>query len=205
MSEIQELITSGSKKKILLGLKMIEKQNAKEYSEEIFNLLVKIFPNDKTWEEQCKIINLLGMFEYKKAQEFIGNICKVEKKEDSVTSRAALCYVRLKRISLNDASAVIQFMKTSSYSIHLGALEALGYDSMIPNDDEIKEIIRLSWDCQIGLDPVLSDPRYGLAAACVNWKPELTHDFLKHCLESDDMPLKYIAEKSLNGKKVKLR
>lgn len=81
---------------------------------------------------------------------------------------------------------------------------------MQPDKNQIKELIKLSWDLhkhkdRIGHEGGYCDPRYGLAAACAGWDKQLTKDFLEYCLLTGDTPVKYVAENSLKGKYVKLR
>lgn len=100
---------------------------------------------------------------------------------------------------------VIELIDTGKYSLTEGALEALGYDHMFPSIENQKII--LSKCAKFGFDRLEGhgDPRYGLAASCAKWNFELVEDFLNDCIASSDVPLVYVAEKSLKQKYVKLR
>lgn len=114
-------------------------------------------------------------------------------------------YVRLNRTNTTDVKDVITFIKEKIPAKTEGALSTLGYDKIVPSLKDQDEIITLCWDEGADRHRGFTDPRYGLAAACAGWKSEKTIPFLKHCLESDDVPLKYVAENSLKGRYVRLR
>jgi hypothetical protein len=123
-----------------------------------------------------------------------------------VTMVSSRAYVRLTRMDINDGKPVIKLHNTHCYSISEGALEALGYDRMVPPETEQTEIIKLFWNFGENRNTnAYADPRYGLAAACAGWTAPVCRDFLIHCLTTNDVPLKYVAEKSLQKKYVKLR
>jgi hypothetical protein len=76
---------------------------------------------------------------------------------------------------------------------------------MLPDNEDIKTIIKSAWDFGISREKGFVDPRYGLAAACAGWDKEIVRDFLNHCIATGDVPLKYVSENSLKGKYIKLR
>lgn len=101
---------------------------------------------------------------------------------------------------------VINFLKgDNDYNMYNGVLDSLGYDKIIPSIKDQSTIIELCWDAWKDRPKGCTDPRYGLAAACAGWKFEKVISFLKHCLNSNDVPLMYVSENSLKGKYVKLR
>ena len=72
---------------------------------------------------------------------------------------------------------------------------------MVPETIDQKKIIDIFFDFGSKTNlKYCTDPRYGLAAACAGWETSIVENFLKHCLEVDDAPLKYIAKKSLDKK-----
>ena len=121
------------------------------------------------------------------------------------TSMAALSYVRLTRAGLDDIQPVLKVLNLSNYFASEGALNAMGYDRMIPSESDQMTLIKMCWDFGRGRDRGLCDPRYGLAAACAGWAAPIVCSFLEYCLESEDAPLKYVAENSLKKCYVKLR
>ena len=164
----------------------------------------------RTWETQVEMILALGLLDYKNSLKEIEQIVRTNKPNDMITYAAAQTYVRLKRKSLNDASPALELLQFGGLSTVDGCLNPLGYDKMHPEESQIKELIKLSWDLhkhkdRLGHESGYCDPRYGLAAACAGWEKHLTKDFLEHCLATGDAPLKYVSENSLKGKYVKLR
>jgi len=122
-----------------------------------------------------------------------------------VSMAAATAYIRLSRKNLQDASAVLKLLEHPGYSVKEGALEALAYDRMIPDRTSQAKIIEMCFDMGSNRERGYTDPRYGLAAACAGWEPEVTERFLNHCIASDDAPLAHVAKNSLKGKYVRLR
>jgi hypothetical protein len=190
--------------------KEIGKLNLTDLAEDLYKAYLTETTDKRTWETQVEMILALGLINYKNALTEIEQIVKANKPHDMITYAAAQSYVRLKRKSLNDVSPVLELLQFGGLSIVDGCLNPLGYDKMQPEENEIKELIKLSWDLhqhkdRLGLQHGYTDPRYGLAAACAGWDRQLTRDFLEHCLATGDTPLKYVAENSLKGKYVKLR
>lgn len=192
--------------------KEIGKWKLTDFGDALYQSYLEEATDKRTWETQVAMILALGLIDYKKALTEIEQIVRLNKPHDSITAAAAESYVRLKRQSLGDASPSIELLQFGGLSTVDGCLNPLGYDRMQPDENQIRELIRLSWDLHkhrdyLGQEAHFSDPRYGLAAACAGWDRELTKGFLEHCLATAgrDAPLKYVAENSLKGKYVKLR
>ena len=207
-SELKELLNSTKAKDRIKASKEIGKAILTELSEELLLTFEKEIKSKKvSWNTQVEIIKALGIINCKKALPLINNIIDKNLEHDMITNASATCYVRLKRNSINDASPILDLLKKGGFSIQSGCLDALGYDKMIPTDEQICELIKLSWDIHLNKERGYADPRYGIASACAGWKPELTKEFLNHCLNTagKDTPLIYVTENSLKGKYVKLR
>ncbi len=203
-TEIISRLESGRKKEVLNALKAIKKQKLYNLCPEIYAQFLLIRNNPNAWEQRAHMIEIFGLTCYKPCESEIITICNESEDFDLVTIYASECLVRLTRTSLNDGLPVIKLLRTNSYSLTMGALNALGYDQMTPNESQIREIlnsVHTPGDLPIGY----LDPRYGLAAAAVNWDKELVQRFLEECLTSNDDTLKYVAKNSLAGKSVKLR
>ncbi len=189
--------------------KEIGKLKLTGFADDLYQAYLKESKDKRTWETQVEMILALGLLDYKNAIKEIEAIIRANDPHDMITYAAAQTYVRLKRKSLNDASPVLELLQFGGLSTVDGCLNPLGYDKMQPDENQIKELIKLSWDlhkhkdCELGY----GDPRYGIAAACAGWDRQLTKDFLEHCLATAnrDTPLKYVSENSLKGKYVKLR
>ncbi len=192
--------------------KEIGKLKRIDLAEDLYHAYLKETKDNRTWETQVAMILALGQLEYKNALTEIDKIIKANNPHDMITYAAAQTYVRLNRQSLSDASPVLELLQFGGLSVVNGCLKPLGYDKMLPDENQIKELIRLCWDLhqhkdRIGNEGGFSDPRYGIAAACAGWDRQLTKDFLEHCLATanGDTPLEYVSENSLKGKYVKLR
>lgn len=187
-------------------------QKIVELADDLFSAYLKEIIDDRTWETQVAMILALGIIDYKAALPYIEKIIQLNNPHSMVTYAAAQTYVRLKRKSITDAQPVIELLKFGGLSLVDGALNPLAYDRMIPPNEEIITLIKLSWDLhkhkdRIGKESGYCDPRYGLAAACAGWDKQVTTEFLAHCLATtgNDTSLKYVTENSIKQKYVKLR
>lgn len=192
--------------------KEIGKLKLTDFADDLYHAYLKEAKDKRTWETQVEMILALGLLDYKNALPEIEQIVRTNVPNDMITYAAAQSYVRLKRKSLTDASPAIELLQFGRLSTVDGCLNPLGYDKMQPDENQIKELIKLSWDLhkhkdRLGHESGYCDPRYGLAAACAGWDRQLTKDFLEHCFGTADRdtPLKYVSENSLKGKYVKLR
>ncbi len=188
----------------------IGKTKLTDLADDLYRAYLVEATDTRTWETQVQMILALGLLDYKIALKEIEQIVRTNKPNDMITYAAAQSYVRLKRQSLTDASPALELLQFGGLSTVDGCLNPLGYDKMQPDEKQIKELIKLSWDLhkhkdRLGQESGYCDPRYGLAAACAGWDHQLTRAFLEHCLATGDTPLKYVSENSLKGKYVKLR
>ena len=179
-------------------------------AEVIYQAYISELRDKRTWETQVEMILALGLINHKEALKEIEEIVRINISHDMITYAAAQTYVRLKRKSLNDATPSIELLKFGGLSTVAVCLNPLGYDRMLPNDEQIKELIKISWDLHkhkdiIGEEYGYCDPRYGLVAACAGWNKQLTNEFLLHCIDTGDVPVKYVAENSIKSKYIKLR
>ena len=191
--------------------KEIGKLKLTDFADDLYQAYLKEAKDKRTWETQVEMILALGLLHYKNALTEIEQIVRKNVPNDMITNAAAQSYVRLKRQSLTDASPTIELLQFGGLSTVDGCLNPLGYDKMQPDENQIKELIKLSWDLhkhkdRLGHEGGYCDPRYGLAAACAGWDRQLTKDFLEHCLATadSDTPLKYVSENSLKEKDVKI-
>ena len=160
----------------------------------------------KNWETTSAVINALGSLHCDGAAEVLERLAfRLIPEFDYVTNRAALAWVRIMRTGISDAGPVIAILERGTLSAVHGALDALGYNRMMPDEGICDKIIEMAWDYGKIRPRGLGDPRYGLAAACAGWNCSKRTAFLEHCLECQDVPLVYVAKHSLKGKYVKLR
>lgn len=189
--------------------KEIGKLKLADFADSLYQAYLKERTDKRTWETQVEMILALGLLDYKNALKEIEPIVRANDPHDMITYAAAHTYVRLKRKSLHDASPVLELLQFGGLSTVDGCLNPLGYDRMLPDENQIKELIKLSWDLHNHKDYEVGygDPRYGIAAACAGWDIQLTKAFLEHCIATANKytPLIYVSENSLNGKYVKLR
>ena len=161
---------------------------------------------EKNWETAIAVIKAIGVLKCQASAPCLKRITfRIFPEFETAKSHAAMAWVRIARKDIYDADPVLKVLKSGTFSAINGALNAMGYDRMMPNPDVCDQIITLVWDYGRDRPRGTVDPRYGLAAACAGWNCSKRTAFLEHCLESQDVPLTYVAKHSLNGKYIKLR
>jgi|GEM_PF-2991031 len=180
----------------------------KESLRGVCNFLVEGYKLETTeqWKTRVEIIKALSYNGCMNGISLLKSVIFDNTSDYSIIKKeAAKAWVRLTRKKLNDSDSIIQLLGIKDFVIVEAALEVLGYDKMIPDEVSQEIILKECWDFGFDRPEGVVDPRYGLAAACAGWTSDIAKDFLSHCLKSDDVPLVYVAKKSLTGKYVKLR
>jgi len=213
--EIKEQLSSKQSSKRLSATKRISKEKITKLADELFSAYTKEKQDKRTWEPQSEMIKSLGLLDFKPALPDIKSIVNKNIPHDMITINAATSYVQLKRQSVYDGQPVLELLNFGSTSVICGALQVLAIDKMIPSSDEIKEIIKISWDInkhkdRIGHEFGFIDPRVYLAIACAGWDKLLTTSFLNHCIDTafnidsfgktiENVQLANACQKSLKG------
>lgn len=205
MNNIEELLNSKSISNLKKAAKYLQIQKEPKFESLIVDCFKREVNSNRSWEVQNELIKAIGVNEFKSALQSIEEICNKNIEYDMVTISAGTCLMRLKRKNLSDVSVLLQNAHSMNYSLGYGLLDALGYDRMLPNQLDIEKIIKACWNFGINRDFAFVDPRYGLAAACAGWKGDIVVNFLHHCVDKGDNPLKHVAQNSLKGKYIKLR
>lgn len=183
------------------AVKIITKDKITELADDLFALYLKEKEKNKSWEIQCELINALGILNYKPATKVIEAICNENLERDMITSKAAGCYLRLTRKSLNDIAPVKKLLSFGKFEVIDGVLTTIGIDKMIFSDTEIEFLISFINTIQPKRERGYSDIRLGLANACAGWKKsDLVMKFLQECLHDEYNPLNKAAANSLKGK-----
>jgi hypothetical protein len=206
MEEIDALLSKNSSLSYRKAAKLIAKTKVTAYNKNLYNFLYQNMESKKLWETLCEIIQALGITKFVEAKQLLWDICSKNIEYDMVTMKASTAYIRITKKYNDDAELIIHFLKNYGYAVKEGALEALGYDRMIPCVEQQNIILDLCWDFGIYRIDGLGDPRYGLVAACAKWTSPKTEEFLNYCLlSSQDTTLIHIAEHSLKKKYISLR
>lgn len=189
INDIKEKLISKKSKDRRRAAKEIGKANLTDLSDILYRAYLKERNDNRTWETQVEMITAIGILCYKPAFADIELIVKKNIPREMITSAASTAYVRLTRESIEDAKPIIELLGFGSVSVISGALSVLAIDQMIPPANEIKEIIKLSWDInkhkdRLGHEYGLIDSRIYLALACSNWDIGLTSAFLNHCIDT---------------------
>ena len=162
---------------------------------------------NKKWHK--KISKFLDIQVNKKNSEIIDTlklIIKEESENGKIISDSARAYFRIKRINDKDCTPLYELYNLKQINLTESLLNVLGYDKMIPESADQQKIIKTFYDFGNEFDlKYCTDPRYGLAAACAGWEPNIVDNFLYHCMKIPDAPLNYVAKNSLKRKYIKLR
>jgi hypothetical protein len=187
--EITEKLFSKKSADRRRAAKEIGKNKLKDFGHAVYKQYLEEKKDKRTWETQCEMIKALGHIDYKNALKEIDEIVRNNIPHDMVTFCAAAAYVRLHRENTNDGKPVLELLEFGGISVIGGALFALAFDQMMPDNATIEKIIEKCWDLQkhkdrIGEEHGTMDYRKYLALACANWDKELTEGFLNHCIET---------------------
>jgi hypothetical protein len=201
IDEIREKLNSKKSPERRRAAVEIGKNKMAELGEELYQKYLEERKDKRTWETQCEMVKALGVIDFKKSLEIIEEIIKQNTPHDMIIINAALSYVRLKRQSLQEGNPVVELLNFGKFSIIEGAVMALAYDQMNPDNESIEKIIKSSWDWRN--EKGYGDNRKYVAVACWKWDKKLTESFLEHCIETADQydnNLREICRNSLNGK-----
>lgn len=203
--EILELLSSSKLKEFRKGVEMSLAGCGDAACELILDRL-KGLNLERSWELATHGMKSLGLNSFAPAREFLSLTWREGEVHSMTSSSAATAYVRVAREDLKDARPVLEIIDHGGFSQVSGALDALGYDKMMPGEEDVQVLLEQCWDFGNDRPRGLTDPRYGLVAACAGWL-ELARvkEFLAHCMETGDAPVQHVAEKSIQGEYTSLR
>jgi hypothetical protein len=216
IEEVKSKLQSTKSPERRRAAKEIRKARLFELANALYQKYLEEKKDKRTWETQVEMIKAIGILDYKHGLNQVEAIVYANKPHDMITITAATTFVQLKRKSINDGQPVLELLNFGSVSVIHGALLALAIDKMMPDDETIQEILKICRDVnkhedRIGHEFGLMDARQYLAIACANWNPQLTSDFLNHCIETaydidrfnkpnKNIVLIEVCQNSLNGK-----
>jgi hypothetical protein len=201
VDEIREKLNSKKSPERRRSSIEIGKNKMVEFGEELYKKYLEERKDKRTWETQCEMVKALGAINYKKAFGVIEEIVKQNIPHDMITRYAALSYVRLKRQSLQDGNSVVKLLHFGNFSVIAGAVMALAYDQMEPDNETAEKIIKSAWNWRH--EKGYGDNRKYVAIACWNWDKKAVESFLNHCINTADQydnNLREVSQNSLKGK-----
>lgn len=180
INSIKEELFSSKSAERRKAVKKIGKHKIFSLAEDLLLAYIKENKNVKTWETQMEMVISLGKLCYKPALPYIEDIVIRNEEFDTITFYAAISYVRICREHNNDARPVISLLKKGKNSVFGGALAVLTYDDMIPNKNEIKEIIDIvnRTDKSVVFPTRTQEVQSYLISAMSKWDIELTYKYL---------------------------
>lgn len=163
--------------------------------------------SERKWEK--KVAVYLKEQVIKNNRSILPTLLVIIKEKNVIGSILCDCtsaYFRIKREGIHDCAPLFYLYDLNNINLSEALLEVLGYDKMLPSEEEQARIIEIFYHFGDDIDRrYFADPRYGLAAACAGWNKAIVANFLNYCLNIPDAPLNYVAKNALNGKYVKLR
>lgn len=182
--------------------KKIGKHNLTSLGDELLSAYLKEREDERTWETQCAMIWALGKLKHKAALPYLAEITDRNKAMDSITSAAALSYVRIARKDTNDIAPILQLTAKGAHSVFCGAIEALPFDKVIPPPEEQRRLIELFDNTPVETYYVrgCGDARMHLMSAMARWDKVITEEYITRFLNSENVNHRLCAEAALKGK-----
>lgn len=147
------------------------------------NPLFEAYLNEKrdvrTWETQTEMIKSLGRLRHKELLPIVEQIIAANSEFDMITSEAATAYVRLKRETENNIDIVFELFNKGKYAVLSGALYALQYDNIIPENAAIEKLVSLVNNTYKYNKNGVTDLRQILACAMSGWPKEIVASYLE--------------------------
>ncbi len=130
----------------------------------VFEALQKELKDARTWETQYQMIMALGECGYREALPFLRELAQRNFEATMVYIAIGDAIVRLSRKEPDDAKPVIDLFASGNYMLIDGGLRAMAMLRMVPNDEQISEIIKFvsAYDPDEGI-------RFWVIAAAPGW------------------------------------
>lgn len=199
--ELKELLDSNKIGKMKKAVKYIAKNNIVGFENEIIYNYTKYSKIQKSWEFVIFLLNVIYKQRFYNSIPYLKETVYNNLEYDIITIYSSMVYFSLSSKNKNDVSAIFEVANFCKYSVGFGILMMLGVDQKIPSKQEQYNLIELFKNFGIDRHKGTSDPRTGLASACINWEAENVKEFLNYCLETGDDSLIYVANNTLRGKK----
>jgi len=197
--EYLEALNSGSSPKIEKAARQIFKKKLEGYCPHLIEVLEAQIKKPKAWKSQSELIKAIGATGCSQALPLLKNLVEKDFKATVLYKHLAFSIMLLQNASMTNIEFLYASIKKGNSLQIGGACSALLYNKVIPNNDDIKNIL-------IGIEPFTENegkvigPRVYIAALAYLWPKEQTKDFLENCLSSDSTILAEIAQSSLQGK-----
>lgn len=205
-NEVMQLLASTRISDLRKGLTAVSHSPTSEYCELLASQLERIGKIRRHWELTLAIVQCLQLCHCRDKAEVLFDLTASESVVGMVALVSAREFVRLARKDLSDFGPVRKVFSTGRYASIEGSLEAIGYDGMSGNKEDVQWVIEQCWDFGEQRPRGLTDPRYGLVAACSNWEKDgIVTEFLERCRQTGDAPIRSILDDIMNGKRPRLR
>lgn len=155
--------------------------------------------DERTCEAQYQIIMALGEANYTDSLEFLLQLATREFSATIIYVAIGDSITRLELSQRNNIDCSLDILRNTSNSMLAdGVLRAIAMLQITPDQQTIDEII--SYGLQLD---VSDNSRVWIAAAAPGWPSDLTREYLKECISSENQKIKRAAEAALKNKHLK--
>jgi hypothetical protein len=203
-----ELLKDPQAKNRVAAAKRLRKLADPKAGAPLLAALKKEVLDSRTWSAQYAMTLALGFCKYRPALPFLWEFARTELEHTITYLGLGDAIVRIQHCSANDATPILEIIKTKRYMMVHGAFRAMAMLQMVPSADEIAKILQVA-ELKEAVKAVQGYPndlvglRCWVAAAAAGWPSELVEAFLRRGLLINDSQLKLAAEQALNRKYVK--
>ena len=173
-----ELCSSKSSKR-RSAAKKIARYEIVSLADELLEAYLKERKDVRTWETQMEMIKAFAKIDCKAAIPYLKEIVDKNEDMDTITTYAALSYIRLNRQSKNDMSEIMGVLEKGNRSVFMGAIYAMAYDDVVPTEQEMTCVLDIFEKRAVYNDHYTCSAQH-IISAMHKWQNEMIAPFLEH-------------------------
>lgn len=161
----------------------------------MLSALRKEVEDPRTWETQYQLVMAIGECKYVDALSFLTDFAARPLEATMVYVGLGDALVRLQIQSPEDGVPIMKLMRSGNDMLIDGAFRAMATLRMVPNEDQIDQIIRF-----VSALPLAHHNRFWPLAAAPGWKGDNVAAFIAECARSPRTDIQEAAELAANQK-----
>jgi len=165
----------------------------------LFEAYVNEKKDERTWETQVEMIKSLGRLRCKKLLPHVKKIIEQNLEFDRITNVSATAFVRLESNDNSYIPTVIELFKIGKHSVLSGAIAAVLFDGIIPEQNEMIKLIETVNNSYHPDERGIEDTRKKMACIMSVWPKNIVKPYLESYKNIPQVPI-HVVEEALKGK-----